>query len=355
MVNQNWSVDYFSDAPALRNVTLICGENDYGQTPPSRHWSFSLPWHQLANYKEEAVYNMGFVQVIAGSTNLTSLHLDTGYFSPTSSQVSVTHEKLTQLNLDIGNINAFVGLSTLFDHGLVLPSLMDLRVSLKRGAFYLEGISSLITRSQCPLRRLSLTRCAIAPGTLIPLLQHCPELEELCVDRLPSPDLERLVFKPGSTEVVLVPKLRTLVIYFSTHFGGASYLEYQPLNEFARSRVDVQREPMLAAGPQGNPVPPNITIKLSAPQAMCLYVLQQLEGFVPVGPTGNVQRMMENWKDIMDRLIRQPDQFRTPASLDRGFVGLGHKSNSLRSILKEMESFDPVSGTNLTLIYVRTA
>jgi hypothetical protein len=361
---RGWSpfnIAYFDDAPALRHVTIHCRDSRQPSSTFATTWTFALPWSQLETYTEDSSYNLGFYQVLSNSSaDLTSVEVTTSRFDPTEIQKFAKHDKLTRLfieNSDPAPAREF------FARDLDLPRLTDLHIAYRTSiaAPSLDDVTSLIIRSECSLQRLSLPGLDIQPGALSSLLQHCRDLEDLCIDFIPSVDLNKLILEEGSSEV-LVPKLLKLSIHYPVYFifeeSTSNMLDCRLLDQVARSRVDRPwRSDMNGSGSsEGILAQPIISIRFTA-STVRHFIFERLENWPRIQSSDSESvRKVTTWAGVISQeASRQKEWLQAPwkrASLWGCRPRKSGGGDDLEKVLKEMEGFNPSEGVNLTLVHV---
>lgn len=344
----SFNITYFKDAPALRHVS--------SHSRGSISWTLTLPWSQLETYTEDSSSENGFSSVLSrSSTHLTSATLTTSKFNPRRSVGElVSHPRLTYLSLDNSDPHSRPGF---FAKDLILPSLKDLHIIYRTSlvAPSVKDVSSLIFQSDCSLLRLTLLGLTTDPGALSSMLLHCGDLEELTIDIIPEIDLQRLIFKEGSNEV-LVPKLLNFHIRYPVYFimeNTPNKLDGRSLDQVARSRVDRLLRPQ-GSEPRAVRTLRSITIQFTTPN-VAQTVFEQLEGWssCQVSDAESV-KTIKNWEAVIAARIRKRRKASVAKrlSLWGGSILRPGTNDDLKNVLKEMEEFISIEGVDLRLAHV---
>ncbi|KAF7974759.1 hypothetical protein HWV62_11351 [Athelia sp. TMB] len=137
-----------------------------------------LPWMALESWGGEQASPEDFVDVLTKCPNLsecTSMKFFE-YSSLTTPATPLHHQRLHTLAISLVSPNEF----HYFFNSLVLPGLLDLRISTRRGTIWSpQDFSHFLDRSSCILRRL-----VLSPGTgfsainLIDIISLVPSLTE---------------------------------------------------------------------------------------------------------------------------------------------------------------------------------
>ncbi|KAJ2912714.1 hypothetical protein MD484_g7696, partial [Candolleomyces efflorescens] len=323
-------------------------------------WTFALPWSQLETYREDSSDNMGFYKVLSNSSrNLTSVEVTISRFDPTQFQKFAKHDKLTRLFIENGDP---APARDFFAKDLELPKLTDLHIAYKTSVFSpsLDDVTSLIVRSGCSLQHLALLRLDVQPGSLSSLLRHCRDLEDLCIDFIPSVDLNELIVDEGSREA-LVPKLLKLSIHYPVYLifedSTSNMLDCALLDQVARSRVDRPRrrnmddldssERMIAR--------PVISIRFTA-STVRHFIFERLANRPRIQSSdAESVRKVTTWASVISKeASRQKQWLQAPWNRTSGRLQARNPEgvDALKKALEEMEGFNPNEGVNLTLVHV---
>lgn len=201
-------INVFEHAHSLRHLELEC----------SGALRFKAPYGQLLEYVERSSTAIAIRSVLSPESQLQSLSFESLHPVPLPCNVNLPMmevTRLTSLNLYLQPETVTVLLCR-----LTLPSLTRLRV-VSSSPSALSDVTALVSRSGCPLETLSLRILEvgmywnlIASNTEmvshVPLLDLCPRLRKLELDRLDPPTLQNILQPPSPT---FLPHLREFIAH----------------------------------------------------------------------------------------------------------------------------------------------
>ncbi|TEB33370.1 hypothetical protein FA13DRAFT_150096 [Coprinellus micaceus] len=204
----------FEHARSLRHLELEC----LGAL------TFKVPYEQLVEYVERSGLAIAIRTVLSPGSQVQSLSF--GSLHPQALPIPYNinlpmREEITRLT----SLNLYLQPETVkvLMCRLTLPSLTRLRV-VSSSPSILGDIMALVSRSRCPLGTLSLRTSEVGtrwnlstPNTEtvphIPLLNLCPQLRKLELDRLDLPTLQNVIHPSSST---FLPDLRECIAHLSS-------------------------------------------------------------------------------------------------------------------------------------------
>src|ERR1700691_4786614 len=196
-------LDVFESAPQLHSVELQV-----------QLWKVKLPWHQLTSLSISSCSLDVFLAILETGLDLLKCAVTVDDYRLIPRTDLVEHARLRSLSIVAEDNHIAV-----FDH-LRLPALSDLEYTDELYPFAPSRLISLLKRSSCQLRTLTITfeRCSLSDDDLIHILRLSPLLQELelkyscCFGGVSNKVMTQLKYKDRGDpdSVLLTPELQIL-------------------------------------------------------------------------------------------------------------------------------------------------
>ncbi|KAJ2911529.1 hypothetical protein MD484_g8884, partial [Candolleomyces efflorescens] len=236
--SKSWEVtlDYFQDAPSLREVDIDARYVFEETNPLTTKIIFKLPVSQLESYKMEAHCDELYSDLFEKQNSELRIVEVMSTRLPKLPSTPLTLSRLEKIDLRTGADGSVV-LGHL--ESLTLPALADLEI---RARFELhddlyDRVLALIRRSGCSLTRLALDNVNMQVGVLADILSLSPKMEELDFFTTTSEALEALILDQESPSPT-VPRLKKLTLRSADRDGfGVEILDGAMFMRMSKSRM----------------------------------------------------------------------------------------------------------------------
>jgi hypothetical protein len=196
-------LDVFESAPQLHSVELQV-----------QLWKVKLPWHQLTSLSISSCSLDVFLAILETGLDLLKCAVTVDDYRLIPRTDLVEHARLRSLSIVAEDNHIAV-----FDY-LRLPALSDLEYTDELYPFAPSRLISLLKRSSCQLRTLTITfeRCSLSDDDLIHILRLSPLLQELelkyscCFGGVSNKVMTQLTYKDRGDpdSALLTPELQIL-------------------------------------------------------------------------------------------------------------------------------------------------